>query len=101
MAEGLERLLLGMYYDTTGTNLLDCMHEGSVEKFDRLRETRDKDTLDTLLKDEVFLTFLEDYTNFRCGGSTGALGKTAQFWLSYTDHVWLVLSLLQAVKTND
>lgn len=101
MAEGLERLLLGMYCDRTGTYLLDCMHEGSVEKFDRLLETRDEDTLDTLLEDEVFQTFRKDNTNFRCGVSIGDLGKTAQFWFSYTDHVWLVLSLLQAVKKND
>lgn len=53
------------------------------------------------MNDAVFLTFLKDYTNFRCGVSTGDLGKTAQFWLLYTDNVWLVLSLLQVVKMND
>ena len=28
-------------------------------------------------------------------------GKTAKLWMSYLDHVWLVLSLIKAVKSND
>jgi hypothetical protein len=31
----------------------------------------------------------------------GELGKTAVLWLSYMDHIWLVLRLIQAVKTNN
>jgi len=31
----------------------------------------------------------------------GDLGKTAMLWMSYMDHVWLVFTLLQAVKNND
>ena len=45
------------------------------------------------------LNVLEKYSVFRTGVSEGSLGKTAQFWLSYADQVWLVVSL--AVKTND
>ena len=37
----------------------------------------------------------------RSDASRGLLGKTAQFWLSYMDHVWSVLELLQAVKCNN
>ena len=29
------------------------------------------------------------------------VGTTAQFWISYMDHIWLVLSLIRALKTND
>ena len=32
---------------------------------------------------------------------TGHLGKTAQLWVSYMDHIWLVLQLTKAVKTNN
>lgn len=31
----------------------------------------------------------------------GHLGKTAQFWIWYTDKVWLILCFLQATKEND
>lgn len=31
----------------------------------------------------------------------GALGKTAQYWITYMNEVWLVLQLHEAVKRND
>ena len=29
------------------------------------------------------------------------IGKTAQVWISYMNHIWLVLSLQEAVKNNN
>ena len=40
-------------------------------------------------------------SHFRSEVAGGKLGKTAQLWLSYVDHIWLVLELLQAVKSNN
>lgn len=36
IAEGLERLLLEMHCHRTGTDLSECMHGGSMKRFDRL-----------------------------------------------------------------
>ncbi|XP_067659430.1 uncharacterized protein [Haliotis asinina] len=51
--------------------------------------------------DDAIIRYLSEYLNFRNAAREGELGKTAQLWLSYMNHVWLVLRLLQAVKTND
>lgn len=44
--------------------------------------------------------YLERYWSIREAVSNGQLGKTAQYWVSYKDHVWLVLQLHEAVKGN-
>ena len=54
-----------------------------------------------MINEPTFVECLEKYSVFRTVVSEGSLGKTAKFWLSYADHVWLVLSLNLAVKTND
>ena len=41
------------------------------------------------------------YIDFCQSVRDGFLGKTAQFWLSYMDHVSLVLALTRSVKAND
>ena len=46
------------------------------------------------------MSYLMDFHKFVSSVRTGALGKTAQLWISYTDHIWLVLSLIMAVKSN-
>ena len=45
--------------------------------------------------------FFRNYEHFRDDIRQGKHGKTPQFWMSYMDHIWLVLSLLYAVKVND
>ena len=44
---------------------------------------------------------IDQYLEFCDSVRHGSLGKTAQFWLSYMDHVSLVLSLTRSVKTNN
>ena len=41
--------------------------------------------------DAGFLTFMREYTGFKKSARDGVLGKTAQFWISCMDHIWLVL----------
>ena len=47
------------------------------------------------------LDFLVEYEQFGANVREGTLGPTAQFWITYTDHVDLVLAPIEAVKTND
>jgi hypothetical protein len=42
-----------------------------------------------------------DNASFRHDARTGHIGKTAQLWVSYMDHIWLVLQLTKAVNTNN
>ena len=34
------------------------------------------------------------------GNKDGRLGKTAQFWLNYMDHVWLARSSIPGCRTD-
>ena len=47
------------------------------------------------------MTNTEDYINFREAVRQGNYGKTSQLWLTYMDHVWLMLGLIHPVKTNN
>ena len=53
------------------------------------------------MQNEELANFLEEYSSFRQQVRGGSQGKTAKFWLTYMNHVSLVLSLLYAVKIND
>lgn len=70
-------------------------------KLKNLASAPTADSLDSATADEGLITEVLSYIEFRDAAKRGVLGKTAQFWLSYMDHIWLVLSLLEAVKRND
>jgi hypothetical protein len=46
------------------------------------------------------IILIDGYAKFRHDARTGHHGKTAQLWVSYMDHIWLVLQLTKAVKAN-
>ena len=56
---------------------------------------------DLALEDAGLDAFIARYSKFRSEVAAGSLGKTAQLWIAYMDHIWLVLDLAQAVKTNN
>jgi hypothetical protein len=60
-----------------------------------------KETEASALNDPHLHSFLTDYVNFKDRVRLGSLEKTAQLWLSYMDHIWLLLNLIWAVKTNN
>ena len=60
----------------------------------------DKSYLELLINPK-FQRFMSSYQDFRDKVASGLLGKTAQFWVSYLDNVWLVLSCIRAVRVND
>ena len=55
----------------------------------------------SILHTNEIQTFLHGYLEFKEKVRNGYLGKTAQYWLSYMDHVQIVLNLMKAVKSND
>ena len=51
--------------------------------------------------DPAIVMYLEGFRRFCDEVRSGNLGKTGQLWMSYIDHVWMVLSLIHAVKHNN
>jgi hypothetical protein len=58
-------------------------------------------SFESALNNEDISSYIDAYAKFRHVARTGHLGKTAKLWVSYMDHMWLVLQLTKAVKTNN
>ena len=102
LLESLERILLDKFLEQEDEDVIFAtLPEGTRDKVNTLIYSQTKYTMDDLMLDEEFITFMRKYTGFKKSVRDGVLGKTAQFWISYMDHIWLVLSLIRAVKTND
>ena len=102
MAEAIERMLLLKYRDDTRSELKPKNSQSEMRRtVNHFVTNRDNESLEIVINEPTFVELLEKYSVFRAGVSEGSLGKTAQFWLSCADHVWLVLSFNLAVKTNN
>ena len=55
-------------------------------------------TAEEALQDEGIKGLLNSYIQY---WESGGLGKTAELWMAYMRHVCLMLTLLEAVKTNN
>ena len=53
------------------------------------------------LNDEGIADYLMEFHLFKDSVRNSSLGRTAKLWVSYMDHVWLVLSFIMAVKSNN
>ena len=60
-----------------------------------------RDTMNSVLADTPLKQYIDGFMQFRDEVGEGCLGVTAQLWMSYMDHIWLVLALIHAVKHND
>ena len=84
MLKALERLLLIEYVISKNrTKLLESQIQETI--MTDLLELPSGATIETAKTDDEI-----------CGS-----GKTAKLWISYMDHVWLILNVTQAVKYND
>ena len=81
--------------------LCSDISEISQAKIHDLLENPCEELLDNALNDEEIVSYLMDFNMFVASVRTGALGKTAQVWISYTSYIWLALSLIMAVRSND
>ena len=99
LLEGLERLLMMKYF-----SIEDDEMELKVEKAKQqvlIHKTKPNSDLRTLVSNKDIASLVSGFSEFRQKVKDGLLGVTARMWLSYMDHVWLILSLLHAVKTNN
>ena len=100
--ESLNRLVIRKFLEEEG---LKSEFEGlsveAQEHIQRLSDNPCSDDLEHLLKNNEVIKRLKDHQEFCEGIRKGEHGKTPQFWMTYLDHVSLVLSLMRAVKEND
>ena len=54
-----------------------------------------------VMSDENFVAYGRKYCDFKQKVPDVELGSTSQLWMLYTDHIWLMLSLIRAVKNSD
>ena len=94
--EALERILLQVYESLHGC-LFD---EQGVTTLDHLAKNPCKDNLLACLASESCNKSIDRYNEFKETVRRGALGKTAQYWLSYMEKVGLILQFQRATKEN-
>jgi len=96
MIDAINRLLLQAFLDLSGF---------SEEDLSEIQLLASSPSDDTLLAEtshsEACVKFLEAFSVFVSNTQGGSLGKTAQFWINYTDSVWALLRFLRAIKEND
>lgn len=100
--EALERLILSVFLEKKGETVpFTNLPKVSKDLIANLISNTNKETEQAVLNEPHLTGYIDGYEKFRDDIRSGEYGKTAILWISYMDHVWLALSLLQAVKTNN
>ena len=99
MLEALERLLLEKFEQSLPQT--EILSQEASELLLNLSKKPTHDTLQKMKENDACCSFFARYKQFKQSVRDGKLGKTAQFWLSYMDLVWLILTLIKATKMND
>ena len=92
--EALERLLYDKYIQTH-----EPLSPQGTASLDKLSPS--ESSLAEVLSSADVTGHIAKYQEFRETVRNGELGETGRFWLEYMDCIWLVLSLKNAIKTND
>ena len=102
MVECLERLLFDEFLSMAGKDdALSGIPEESKNIFQELIRSPTKERLAEVVANADLKALIESYESFKADVRNGSLGKTAQFWMSYVDCVWIALSLIRSVKENN
>ena len=95
MLESLENLLFARFSRDQPLPQLD---QDSLAKLEAAEKDPSMLTVEEALQDEGIKGLLNSYIQY---WESGGLGKTAELWMAYMRHVRLMLTLLEAVKTNN
>ena len=99
LVEGLERLLMKNFLELDDDELKLKLERAQQQVL--IHKTKPNSDMKTLVSNNDVRSLISVYDEFRNSVKDGSLGFTAILWLSYMDDVWLILSLLHAVKTNN
>lgn len=97
--EALERLLLCKFENSDSMGCV--LSDEAKELFESLTESPSPHALQEVMKHKECKAYFDAYQKFKQTVRAGDLGRTAQFWLSYMDTIWMILALIKATKTND
>ncbi|KAK6184936.1 hypothetical protein SNE40_007284 [Patella caerulea] len=102
MVESMERLMISKFIEENGEVVpFEKCADSVKDLIEKHVMEPTKETESSLVNDAGLRSYLADYQRFRQDVRLGQHGKTAVLWMSYMDHIWLILSLNQAVKTNN
>ena len=102
MLEALERLLLMEFLISSNrSSLMERLENEQVDIMQEPLENPSRTSLNVSRMDETLMSLVQEYADFKENIREGEMGKTARLWMSYMDHIWLILKLIQAVKVND
>ena len=87
----------GVFYCAYNTH---CQIQSTKEILKTIIKCPSKHVLAKFLDDENLKAIFIQLENFKTEVRNGKHGKTAKFWLSYMDHIWTILNLIESVKTN-
>ena len=94
LVEALHRLLMNEFKETNeGRQICDGLKSHHEKYLGHQLQNPNKEVLEALMDDVIVNAFVEKYLEFCDSVRNGVLGKTAVFWLSYMDHVSLILLL--------
>ena len=102
LLECLERLLFEQFLLSRKEKMVgSSLPVSSKVLLQQLLESHCKEYVNASLNDEGIAGYLIEFHLFKDSVRNGSLGKTAKLLVSYMDHVWLVLSLIMAVKSSN
>ena len=87
----------GVFYCAYNTH---CQVQSTKKILKTIIKCPSKHVLAKFLDDENLKAIFIQLENFKTEVRNGKHGKTAKFWLSYMDHVWTILKLIEYLKTN-
>jgi hypothetical protein len=93
--EALERLLLEKF---TSRYSFDIRQ---VDELKSLAVHSCYENCADVMENEDYISFTDQFQNFKQQVRNGQLEKTAQLWMNYCDSVWILLRFVEAVKEND
>ena len=100
MADALERLLIEAFLENTSTDSSD-INPTTIPEMSDLASSPCSDNLQSVLNSDQCQGLLSRYEKWKCDVRAGKLGRTAQFWLKYSDCVMTLMRFQQSIKLND
>jgi hypothetical protein len=97
MLDALERMLADVFI----TQENEAANLQQILKMEQLASVPSHENFVEATMCEHISKFIKSYESFKEKVRKGLLGKTAQFWMSYCDCVWTLLSFQMDVETNN
>ena len=107
MSDAIERMLLHEFCESKklSTSTQDDFNEMhsqlQLQDLEILANDPNFINLTSVLTNTECISFFNDFNEYKCQVRKGLLGKTAQFWISYSDSVQILMQFQHAVKENN